>query len=176
MKQVHGWAVALVVCMCTTFGAAQKEICIGAIGGGDALTWNIQQPILKAIETEAASRGVQITTRLLNNNNEKAAKGEMAALKCDYGVITSASREWPTPKSGSGINGGGGGKSDDKPNPPSVAHFEYTLTDKSAKRMDRFKTSISMETGYTAKDVAPDMKEMIQQVANWVLDATAPSK
>ncbi len=164
-----------ILCGLTTFGLAQKEICIGSIGGGDAVTWNIQQPLLKAIETEAHARGIPITTRLLTNNNEKAAKGEMSALKCDYGVLTNVSREWPTPKSGGGgggtINAGGGSK-DDNPHPPSTAHFEYTLVDKSAKRIDRFKTSITMQQGYTAKDVDPDVKEMLQEVSNWTTDGT----
>ena len=175
MKQVRWWAVAIVVCGLTTFGSAQKEICIGSIGGGDALTWNIQQPLLKAIETEANARGVSITTRLLTNNNEKAAKGEMSALKCDYGVITNVSREWPAPKSSGGagtINAGGGGGKDDNPHPPSTARFEYMLLDKSAKRLDKFKTTISMEQGYTAKNVDPEVKEMIQEVSNWTLDGT----
>ena len=97
MKYAHGWAILMVGAF-TTFGVAQKEVCVGAIGGSDALTWNIQQPLLKAIETEANSRGVQITTRLLTNNNDKAAKGEMAALKCDAAVLTYVSREWPSAK------------------------------------------------------------------------------
>lgn len=173
MKYSLGWAI-LMVCAFTTFGVAQKEICVGAIGGGDAMTWNIQQPLLKAIDTEATSRGVQVTTRLLTNNNEKAAKGEISALKCDVALITYVSREWPTPKGSGGgggtINAGGGGK-DDNPHPPSIAHFEYTLVDKSAKKLDKFKTSISMEVGYTAKDVDPDLKQMIQETANWTVDA-----
>ena len=176
MKYAHGWAILMVGAF-TTFGVAQKEVCVGAIGGSDALTWNIQQPLLKAIETEANSRGVQITTRLLTNNNDKAAKGEMAALKCDAAVLTYVSREWPAPKSGGGggggatLNAGGGGK-DDNPHPPSTARFEYTLVDKSAKKLDKFKTSISMEQGYKAKDVDPDVKQMIQEVANWTVDGT----
>jgi hypothetical protein len=179
MNQVRWWAVALVLCGFTTIGAAQREICVGSIGGGDAVTWNIQQPLLKAIDDEAQALGVKITTRLLTNNNEKAAKGEMQALKCDYGLITSVSREWPQPKGQSGISGGGGGGGggkDDNPHPPSIAHFEFTLVDKNAKRMDRFKTQIEMQIRYTAKDVEPDLKEIIQQVANWTLDGTTGSK
>lgn len=175
MKSVHWWAVLMIFGF-TTYGVAQKEICVGAIGGGDAPIWNIQQPLLKAIETEAHSRGVAVTTRLLTNNNEKAAKGEMSALKCDVGLITYVSREWPTPKASGGgggatLNAGGSGK-DDNPHPPSTARFEYSLVDKSAKKLDKFKTSISMQQGYTAKDVDPDVKEMIQEVANWTLDST----
>ncbi len=173
MKSSLAWAI-LTLCACTTYGVAQKEICVGAIGGSDALTWNIQQPLLKAIETEANSRGVQVTTRLLTNNNDKAAKGEMSALKCDSAVLTYVSREWPTPKASGGGGGGAtlnaGGSKDDNPHPPSTAHFEYTLVDKSARKLDKFKTSISMEVGYTAKDVDPDVKQMIQEVANWTVD------
>ena len=177
MKSVYLVAIGAMVCACSALGYAQKEICIGSIGGGDALTFNIQQPILKAIETEASSRGVKVTTRLLMNNNEKAAKSEMSALKCDYGLITDVSREWPQPKSSSGINagGGGGGGKDEDTHPPSTSHFTYSLLDKDAKRLDRFKTQITMPQGAKAKDVDPDVKEMIQEVANWTLDTATTS-
>src|SRR5206468_2489575 len=96
----------------TSFAHAQKQICIGAIGGGDAPTWNIQQPLFKAITTEASSRGDQVKAQLLMSNNERQAKGEISSLKCDYAVITNTSREWPQPKGG-GLKEGGD-KEDEK--------------------------------------------------------------
>ena len=52
----------------------------------------------------------------------------------------------------------------------------YGVDGREAKRMDRFKTQIEMQIRYTAKDVEPDLKEIIQQVANWTLDGTTGSK
>ena len=174
MKYRTGWAIAILVCACTTFGAAQTSICIGSISGGDAVTWNIQQPILKAISTEAAARGVPVRTQLLTSSSEKQARGEMSSYKCDFALFTNASREWPTPKAETGVGGPtvGGGKKDDNPHPPSTANFRYVLADKSAKKIDKFEHSIEMQIRYTAKDVDPELQEMIQEVANRVLDET----
>jgi hypothetical protein len=175
MKKAHGWAIAILVCTLNTFGAAQKKICVGAISGGDAVTWNIQQPLLKAIATEANSRGVTISTQLLMAGVEKQAKGEMQSYGCDFAIMTSVSREWPTPKAGSGINGGSGeAKEDDKPHPASTANFHFAFLDKSAKRIDKLDRAIEMQRGYTAKNVDPELQEMIQGMANLVVDdATA---
>jgi hypothetical protein len=172
MKEARWWAVALMLCTFTTLSAAQKKICIGAISGGDAVTWNIQQPLLKAIATEASSRGVSITTQLLTASYEQQARGEMASYGCDYALMTSVGREWPTPKAGSGINGGGGAKDEDKPHPVSTARFHYVLLDKSAKRVDKLDKAIEMQQGYTAKNVDAELQEMIQSMANLVVDDT----
>lgn len=175
MNKTHWFLLAIVVCACTASGFAQKKICVGAISGGDAPTWNIQQPLLKAIATEANSRGVTVSTQLLMNGGEKQAKGEMQSNGCDFAIMTNVSREWPTPKSGSGINGGGGEpKEDDKPHPASTANFHFAFLDKSAKRVDKLDRAIEMQRNYTAKNVDTELQEMIQGIANLVVDdATA---
>jgi hypothetical protein len=170
MIKARGWAVAILVCTLSTLCAAQKKICVGAISGGDALTWNIQQPLLKAISTESTSRGVAATTQLLTAGGEKQAKGEMSSYGCDFAIMTNVSREWPTPKGQSGINGGGGAKEDDKPHPTSTARFHFVMLDKSAKRVDKLDKSIEMQQGYTAKNVDPELQDIIQGIANLVVD------
>ena len=173
MKRVRWQALIFLISTFSTLGMAQTRICIGAVSGGDAVTWNVQEPYLKAIMNEAKARGVPVTTQLLTSNNEKAARSEMSSYKCDFGLITNASREWPQPKTSSGINaGGGGGKSDDAPHPSSTARFHHSLLDKSGKRIDKWDSSIEMAQGATAKDVDPELKELIQEVANRVLDET----
>ncbi len=174
MIKARGWAIAILVCTLSTLCVAQKKICVGAISGGDAVTWNIQQPLLKAISTEANSRGVAVSMQLLTAGGEKQAKGEMSSYGCDFAIMTNVSREWPTPKGQSGINGGGGEKEDDKPHPSSTARFHFAMLDKSAKRVDKLDKTIEMQTRYTAKDVDPELQEIIQGIANLVVDeATA---
>jgi hypothetical protein len=175
MKNAQWWLIAILWCAGSTVSVAQKKICVGAISGGDAPTWNIQQPLLKAIATEATSRGVTISTQLLMAGGEKQAKGEMSSYGCDFAIMTNVSREWPTPKAGSGINGGGGEpKEDDKPHPASTANFHFVFLDKSGKRVDKLDRAIEMQRSYTAKNVDPELQEMIQGMANLVVDdATA---
>ena len=175
MIKARGWAVVILVCTLSTLCAAQKKICVGAISGGDAVTWNIQQPLLKAISTEANSRGIAVSMQLLTAGVEKQAKGEMSSYGCDFAIMTNVSREWPTPKGQNGINGGSGGaKEDDKPHPTSTARFHFAMLDKSAKRVDKLDKSIEMQQGYTAKNVDPELQDIIQGIANLVVDeATA---
>lgn len=164
------WTVTAVLFLLSAFGAAQKTICIGSIGGGDAPTWNIQQPILTAISKEATARGDKITTQLLTANNEHQAKGEMSAQHCDYAVMTNAHREWPTPKGG-GLKEGDNKDDDKNPHPASTAYLQFVLLNKSAKKIDKFESQFEMKPGATAKDVSQDLSDVLQQVANWTLDS-----
>ncbi len=160
------------VALCSSLGAAQKSICIGTVSGGDASMWNLQQPLFKAITTEAASRGEQVKAQLLMSNNDRSAKGEMSSLKCDFGLLTNTNREWPQPKGG-GLKQESSSDDEKNPHPSSTAYMEFTLLDKNAKKIDKFKTQIEMKPGYTAKDVQPELQEIIQEVANWTLDGAA---
>ena len=155
----------------TSFGVAQRQICIGRVGGGDAPMWNIQQPIYQAITKEAASRGDKVTAQLMMAYNDKSAKGEMQGMKCDYGLVINTNREWPTPKGG-GLKQGDAKEDEKNPHPASTAYLEFTLLDKNAKKMDKFKTQIEMQPGATAKDVQPQLQEIILELANWTLDGT----
>ena len=175
MNKVHFCGVLFVLSTFTTLGVAQKEICVGAIAGGDTVTWNIQQPLLKAITTEAASRGDAAKTQLLMSNNDKSAKSEMASIKCDYALMTNVRREWPTPKGG-GLKTEDGKADEKNPHPSSTAWFQFTLLGKGGKKIDKFETSIEMPVGATAKDVAPQLQDLIQQMANWTLDGTIETK
>lgn len=175
MKRGHWQAVLFLIGAFSTLGMAQTRICIGAVSGGDAVTWNTQQPYLQAIMTEAKARGVPVSTQLLMSNNEKSARSEISSYKCEYTLMTNASREWPQPKASSGINGGsggGGGQKDDTPHPSSTARFHHVLLDKSGKKIDKWDSSIEMPMGATAKDKEPELQELIQEVANRVLDET----
>jgi hypothetical protein len=159
----------------STAAIAQKQICIGAVGGGDATTWNIQQPVLKAITTEASARGEQLKTQLLMSFTERQAKSEMPSLKCDYGLMINTNREWPTPK-GAGLKTQDSKEEEKNPHPGSTAILQFILIDKSAKKLDKFETKIEMKSGATARDVQPELQEIIQEVANWTLDGTIPAK
>ncbi len=173
MKRARWCAVIFLISAISTLAMAQTRICIGAVSGGDSVTWNTQQPYLQAIMTEAKSRGVPVTTQLLMSNNEKSARSEISSYKCDYALMTNVGREWPQPKASSGINGGGGGGAkDDAPHPSSTARFHHVLLDKSGKKIDKWDASIEMPMSATAKDVQPELQELIQEVANRVLDET----
>ena len=158
-------------------GTAQQKLCLAAPGGGDASTFNIQQPLYKAIADEGKARGQSVEVQLLASNYEKSAKKEAAGYKCDYLVVSDLSREWPQPKSDSG--GGGmnlGGKKDEDAHPPSISHFKFYIFDKSGKRVDKFETQIEMFPGYTATNVKDQVKEIIQQAANLAADYVTPQK
>lgn len=175
MKRGRWQAVLFLIGAFSSLGVAQTRICIGSVSGSDAVTWNTQEPYLRAIMTEAKARGVPVSTQLLMSNNEKSARSEISSYKCDYALMTNASREWPQPKASSGINGGGGGGAkDDAPHPSSTARFHHVLLNKSGKKIDKWDSSIEMPMGATAKDKEPELQELIQEVANRVLDeATA---
>jgi len=175
MNKLQLLAGLFVLCALSTFSLAQKQICVGMIAGGDAIQWNIQQPLLKAITTEASARGDATKTQLLMSNNDKSAKGEMASIKCDYALMTNVRREWPTPKGG-GLKEGGGKDDEKNPHPSSTAWFQFTLLGKDGKKIDKFETSIEMAPGATAKTVDPQLQDMIQQMANWTLDGTVTTK
>lgn len=173
----HILGTLLTVCAFTAMGAAQQKLCLAAPGGSDAATFNIQQPLYKAIADEGKARGQSIQIQLLASNFEKSAKKEAAGYKCDYLIVSELSREWPQPKSDSG--GGGmslGGKKDDDAHPPSTSHFKFYVFDKSGKRVDKFETEISMPMGATGADVKDQVKEIIQQVANLAADYMTPQK
>ena len=167
--------LAGMIFLLTSFGLAQRQLCIGRVGGGDAPTWNIQQPIYQAITKEAAARGDKVTAQLMMAYNDKGAKGEMQGMKCDYGLVINTNREWPTPKGG-GLKQDEGKDDEKNPHPASTAFLEFTLLDKNAKKLDKFKTQIEMKAGATAKDVQPELQEIIQELANWALDGTVAAK
>jgi hypothetical protein len=171
MKKVCGWALLVLVGGFTTFASAQKTVCISAVGGGDANTFNIQEPLLKAIAKEATSRGTQVSTQLLITEGEKQTRSAMGAAKCDLAVVSNISRVWPQPKSGTGgsINPGKA-KDDDDPHPSSTAEFHFILLDKSGKRMDKFDSKIEMKIRYTVRDVQPELQEIMDQMANLTVD------
>ena len=172
----HVLVVLLVSVALSGWSAAQK-ICIAAPGGGDAATFNIQQPLYKAIADEIKARGQKIDMQLLASNYEKSVRKEAAGYKCDYSIVTDLSREWPTPKSSDG--GGGatlGGKKDDDPHPPSTSHWKFYFLDKDGKRVDKFETSIEMQVGFTAANVKDKVTEIIQQMANLAADYVTPQK
>jgi hypothetical protein len=172
MKPLNFLLVGLFFALSSAFGAAQKTICIGTVSGGDAAMWNLQQPLFKAITKEAASRGEQVKAQLLMSNNDRSAKGEMSSLKCDFGLLTNTNREWPQPKGG-GLKQESASDDEKNPHPASTAYMEFTLLDKNAKKIDKFKTQIEMKSGYTAKDVQPELQEIIQEAANWTLDGAS---
>ena len=176
MNFIRVVALAGLFCLVSSFGVAQREICVGRVGGGDAPTWNIQQPIYQAVTKEATSRGDKVTVQLMMAYNDKGAKGEMQAMKCDFGLVINASREWPTPKGSGGINKDDSKDDEKNPHPSSTAFLEFTLLDKNAKKIDKFKTKIEMKAGATAKDVQPELQEIIQELANWTLDGTIAAK
>ncbi len=168
-------AFAGLLFLLTSFGVAQREICIGRVGGGDSVTWNIQQPIYQAITKEAASRGDKVTAQLMMAYNDRGAKAEMSSLKCDFGLTINTNREWPVAKGG-GLKQGDAKEDEKNPHPSSTAYLEFTLLDKNAKKIDKFKTQIEMKQGATAKDVQPELQEIILELANWTLDGTIASK
>lgn len=170
------FVLMMLVSLFSTIAVAQKKVCIGSISGGDAAMWNLQEPLLKEITTQAKNMGSPLSTELMMSSNEKSARGEMSSMKCDFGLITSVSREWDQPKASSGLNAGGGGGQKDEPHPGSNARFHFTLLDNKGKRIDKFDTTIRMEMGYTAKDVQPELKDVIEQVGNWIIDGTAATK
>lgn len=176
MNTWRGWAILLLLCVVSSLSFAQKKICIGSVGGSDAATFNIQQPLFKALTSEAASRGDNVTAQLMTNSNEKTAKGEMSALKCDFALMSNINREWPQPKGGMNAGTGGGGGKDDNPHPPSTSRFHFILLDKNGKKMDKFETSVEMQIRYTAKDVETEVTQILQEVANWTLDSTIANK
>jgi len=182
MNSWRGWTILLFVCICGSAALAQTKICIGNIGGSDNETFNIQQPLFDAIKTEAASRGAQVTLQLMTNSGEKQAKDEIKSLKCDFALMSNIAREWPQPKATDSQGGGGstptigGSKDKDNPHPPSTSRFHFALLDNKGKRIDKFETTITMQIRYTAKDVQPELKDILQEVANWTLDGTIPAK
>ncbi|WP_041855978.1 hypothetical protein [Candidatus Korobacter versatilis] len=169
MDSLRVAALAGLFFLLTSFGVAQHQICVGRVGGGDSPTWNIQQPTLQAINKEASSRGDKVTAQLMMAYNDKGAKGEMQAMKCDYGLVINTNREWPTPKGG-GLKQEDANADEKNPHPASTAYLEFTLLDKNAKKIDKFKTQIEMKQGATAKDVQSELQEIIQELANWALD------
>lgn len=160
--RLRSTALAILIVTLSSLSFAEKKVCIGAISGGDAATWNIQQPLLKAISTGAAAQGTPVETQLLTSGNEKQARGEINSYKCDYTLITNVSREWPVAKDKPG--------KDDNPHPPSTARFHFLVLDSKAGKIDKFDTTISMEEGYTAKNVDDSLQDIIQQVSQLVLD------
>ncbi|HEY3928783.1 MAG TPA: hypothetical protein VGL89_10430 [Candidatus Koribacter sp.] len=181
MNSWRGWTIVFLVCVCSSAALAQKKICIGNTGGSDAETFNIQQSLYDSIKHEAGSRGSQVTLQLLTNSGEKQAKDEIKSLKCDYALMSNINREWPQPKATDSQGGGntptiGGSKDKDNPHPASTSRFHFALLDDKGKRIDKFDTSIEMQIRYTAKDVQPELKDILQEVANWTLDGTIASK
>jgi hypothetical protein len=172
----HIWGSILAVCVLSAMSAAQK-ICIGAPGGSDAVTFNIQQPLYKALADELKARGQTGDLQLLASNYEKSVRKEASGYKCEYAIVTDLSREWPTPKDDKG--GGatlGGKKDDDNAHPPSTSHWHFHILDKDGKRVDKFETEIEMQPGFTAANVKDKVQEIIQQVANLAADYVTPQK
>ncbi len=180
MNSFRTFALIVFAALVSTLAVGQTTICVSAIGGGDAPTWNIQERLYKAIETEAKSRGDNVTLQLMTTSNEKQAKDEMHSLKCNFALITNTSREWPTPKASDSLQAGGatvgGGGKNDNPHPPSIAHFHFLLLDKNGKKLDKYETQIEMQLRYTAKDVETDLAQIIQEMANWTLDGSVANK
>lgn len=84
MKKLFALAFLLLWMAGVVVAQAPGSVCVAALSGPQASSWNLQKPIAREISEQAASRHADLTSQLLTANDEKKAKVESRERSCTY--------------------------------------------------------------------------------------------